>query len=241
MGTKKIIALGISLLALAAAAAAADLSVSLQVNTASKDYANNFLTFQGKAVSVVKDQFAEAPAGGADAVSGASKLESTAMFNVYRWDVFGGKLLPGGLRSFFLYPVADDGTRTGDGLSVTKAADGSITVRFVHRGTANEFKTDAAGKLSLPAAVVKTRKIGHTDNQISTDFSATGKVADVDWKKVWDASIADGKAIGTTASKTGKIADDAANSSVYVWGGNLQLALEGKILKVSGELSARKP
>ena len=28
----------------------------MQVNTAAKDYANNFLTFQGKPVSVVKDQ-----------------------------------------------------------------------------------------------------------------------------------------------------------------------------------------
>jgi hypothetical protein len=186
---------------------------------------------------VDKDQFDQKP----DAASSASKLESTAMFNVYRFDIFGGKLLPGGLRNFFLYPVADNSIRLGDGLNVTKAASGAIVVRFVHRGTAFEFQTDAAGKLALPAAVVKTRKIGHTDNAISTDFSPSGKVADVDWKKVWDASIPDGKAIGSTPSKTGKIIPDAADSHVYVWGGVLQFGFDGKILKVAGDLSARKP
>ena len=36
--------------------------------------------------------------------------------------------------------------------------------------------------------------------------------------------------VGTTAAKTGKILDDAASSTVYVWGGFLQFALDGKIL-----------
>jgi hypothetical protein len=216
---------------------AADLSISYQVNTVAKDYAGNFLTFTGKPVAVDKDQVDEKP----DATSSASKQESTAMFNVYRWDIFGGKLLPGGLRNFFLYPVADNAIRLGDGLSVSKAASGAIIVRFVHRGTAFEFQTDAAGKLALPAAVVMSRKIGHTDNTISTDFSPSGKVADVDWKKVWDKSIPDGKAIGSTASKTGPILPDAADSHVYVWGGILQFGFDGKILKMAGDLSARKP
>ena len=220
----------------AAGAFAADLVIDYQVNTVAKDYANNYFTFTGKPVAVAKDQFQLGP----DGVSGASKGKSTENFNIYRWDIFGGKLLPGGLRSFFLYPVADDGTRTGDGLSVTKLADGSIQVRYVHRGTAYQFATDKDGKLALPA-VVKTRKIGHTDNTISTDFSPTGKVANIDWSKVWDASIAGGKQIGTTSSKTDKIVDDAADSKVYIWGGVLQFAFDGKILKVSANSTPRLP
>jgi hypothetical protein len=216
---------------------AADLTIDYQMNTVAQDYANNYLTFQGKAVSVAKDQFAP----GADAVSGASKLESTAMFNIYRFDIFGGKLLPGGLRSLFLYPVADDGTRTGDGLTAIKNADGSLMIRFIHRGTAYQLTTDKTGKLTLPGAVVKTRRIGHTDNLISTDFSRSGKVADVDWRKVWNSSIADGKSIGGTTSKTGKITDDVATSTVYVWSGDLQLAFDGKILKINGALNAALP
>ncbi len=231
---KRAIILFVAAFALSAIAlSAADLTIAYQVNTTAQDYANNFLTFQGKAVSAVKDQF--------DAATSASKMESTALFNVYRFDIFGGKLLPGGLRGLFLYPVADEGTRTGDGLTVIKNADGSLTIRYVHRGTANQFSTDAGGKFVLPTSVIKTRKIGHTDNKISTDFSRTGKVADVDWKKVWDTSIADGKAIPGTPAKTGKVVDDVATSTVYVWAGALQFAFDGKILKINGALDAKKP
>lgn len=238
MRRKLMTILALALIGSTVAAFAADLSIDYQVNTTAKDYANNYLTFTGAPVKVVKDQFAPGP----DAVSGASKLESTSLFNVYRFDIFGGKLLPGGLRSFFLYPVADDGTRTGDGLTVLKNADGSITVRYIHRGTAYEFSTDAKGQLVLPTAAVKTRLIGTTDNKnISTDFSADGTVAKVDWKKVWDASIADGKQIGSTTAKTGKIGSDVATSNIYIWGGVLQFTFDGKILKVAGELSAKAP
>ena len=162
------------------------------------------------------------------------------MFNVYRWDIFGGKLLPGGLRNFFLYAVADNAIRLGDCLDVTKASDGSIQVRYVHRGTAFEFRTDSSGKLSLPG-MVRSRTVGASDNTISTDFSASGKAADLDWAKVWSAAIADGKPVGTSGARTGKIVDDIADSHVYIWGGFLQFAFDGKILKVSGDLSAKKP
>lgn len=217
---------------------AADLSIDMQVNVTAKDYANNYLTFTGAPVKVAKDQFVPGP----DAVSGASKLESTSLFNIYRFDIFGGKLLPGGLRSFLLYPVADDGTRTGDNLTVSKDASGVITVRFIHRGTAYEFSTDAKGQLALPTTAVKTRVIGTTDNKtISTDFSSDGTVAKVDWKKVWDASIVDGKQVGSSTVKTGKIGSDVATSNVYVWSGILQFTFDGKILKVTGDLSAKAP
>jgi hypothetical protein len=206
------------------ALAAADLTIDFQMNTTGPDYPSNYLTFTGKAASANKDQY--------DVVTSASKLESTAMFNVYRFDVQGGKALPGGLRGLFLYPVADEATRTGDDLTVEKNADGTIVVNFVHRGTANQILTDKAGKLALPASI-KSRKIGHTDNTIGSDFSPTGKAADVDWKKVWDASIVDGKVIGSTTAKTGKITADEATSTWYVW-------VDGKILKIAGDLNAQK-
>jgi hypothetical protein len=233
---KKPLTLALALVLCAAGLYAADLSIDFQVNTSDKDYAGNYLTFKGKPVSIERDQFALAP----DGASGASKLESTAMFNVYRWDIFGGKLLPGGLRNFFLYAVADNAIRLGDCLAVTKVSDGTIQVRYVHRGTAFEFKTDSSGKLSLPG-MVRSRVVGATDNTISTDFSASGKVADLDWAKVWSAAIADGKPVGTAGAKTGKIVDDIADSHVYVWGGVLQFTFDGKILKASGELSAKRP
>jgi hypothetical protein len=225
-------------LALSAGAAfAADLTIESQVNLTAKDYANNFLTFKGGIATVEKDQVVPS----ADAATSASKKDSTELFNAYRFDAKGKKTLPGGIRGLWLYGVADDSTRTGDNLTVIKNANGSLTIRYVHRGTANEITTDANGKIALPAAVVKARVIGTTDNKIiHADFSSTGKVADVNWAKVWDGSIADGKQLGTTNAKTGKIVDDVANSEIYVWSGQVQTSFDGKILKTFSALEVLK-
>jgi hypothetical protein len=218
------------------AVSAADLTIDYQVNVAAKDYANNYLTFKGANNSVEKDQFVAA----ADGTSGASKLLSTELFNSYRFDVRGKKTMPGALRSLLLYPVADDGTRTGDNLQVSKAGDGAITIRYVHRGTAYEIVTDKTGALVLPITTVRMRKIGHTDNVIHADFSSNGKSTGVDWAKVWDASIADGKTVGTTTSKTSKIGPDVAESDFFVLAGTLKVTFAGNILKIAGELNAVK-
>ena len=148
--------------------------------------------------------------------------------------------MPGALRSLLLYAVADDGTRTGDNLQVSKAADGAITIRYVHRGTAYEIVTDKAGQIALPTTTVRQRKIGHSDNQIHADFSSNGKSSGVDWAKVWNASIADGKQVGSTASKTGKIGTDAADSEFFVLAGTLKFTYAGDIFKIAGELNAVK-
>ncbi len=236
---KKII-LALFILACAFATYAADLTIDYQANTVAKD-AGNYLTFKGLINSVEKDQFdaTKKIQEGADVITGASKLMSTEVFNAYRLDAKGKKTLPAGLRGLFLYAVASDETRTGDGLKVTKGADGVILVRTIHRGTAYEFATDNTGKLVLPTTAVKMRVIGTTDNKtIHPDFGT--KVGDVNWAKVWDSSIADGKQVGNSTVKTGKIATDAANSEIYVWSGALQLSFDGKILKIAGGLDAQK-
>ncbi len=217
----------------AVALSAADLTIQMQVNTTAKDYTANYLTFKGAVNSVEKDQYVPV-----DATSGASKLLSTEVFNAYRFDVKGKTTMPGSLRSLLLYAVADDGTRTGDDLTVTKAASGVITIRFVHRGTAYEIVTNSAGKLPLPTTAVKMRKIGDTGNTIHSDFSSNGKPTGVDWKKVWDTSIADGKTIGSTT--TGKVASDVATSDMFVWQGDYQFAFDGKILRLFAALDAVK-
>ena len=229
---KKITIIALALVFCAMAVSAADLAVYVQVNLTQQDDANNYLTFKGANNSVEKDSF--------DAVAGASKGLATELFNSYRRDVKGAPTMPGGLRGLFLYGVAGDATRTGDNLQASQASDGTITIRSVHRGTAYELVTDKTGKLSLPNGNYRMRKIGHTDNQIHPDFSSNGKVANVDWAKVWNSSIADGKTVGTTASKTGKIMSDVATSSYFQFAGALQVKIEGKFLKVYGELDAVK-
>ena len=235
---KKLI-LALSLLALAGVAFAQTvptLSIDYQVNAVAADDANNYLTFKGPVASSNKDQF--------DATSGASKLESTFTFNYYRNDIFGKKILPSGLRGFFLYPIAGDKTRIDDALNVTKNSDGSIRVRFIHRGTAYEFTTDKSGKVTFPGFTVNTRKIGYIAGEgpqvIAPDFSSNGTAAKVDWAKVWDAKIVGGKVIGTTTNKTGDITLDVANSELLGYEGVLQFTFDGKILKVVGDLKILK-
>lgn len=236
---KKIIvlsAMALMVTAFAVAQTTPTLTIDYQVNAVAADDANNYLTFKGPVASSNKDQF--------DAVSGASKLESTFTFNYYRNDIFGKKILPGGLRGLFLYPIAGDKTRLEDALKVTKNADGSILVRFIHRGTAYEVTTGKDGKLAFPGATFKNRKIGYIVGEgpqvISNEFSADGTAAKVDWAKVWDAKIAGGKVIGTTTQKTGDIVADVANSELVGYAGALQFAFDGKILKVTGELAINK-
>lgn len=231
---RKIIAFLAVFALIGATAFAADLTISTQVNLAGHDYANNFFTFKGSVGASEKDQFVL----GADATSGASKLESTVTFNPYRTDVKGKKLLPAGLRGLFLYGIADDATLTNDGLTASKAADGTITIQSVHRGTAYKLVTDTTGKLVFPNPNAMMRVVGTTANVIHPDFSATGKAADANWAKIWDASIADGKVIGTTTTKTGKIGPDAAASELFAWEGALQVLLDGSILRITGELNA---
>lgn len=219
-----------------AQAAVPTLSIDYQVNVVADDYANNYLSFKGPVATANKDQY--------DVTSGASKLESTLVFNYYRNDIFGKKLLPGGLRSLFLYPVADSATRIDDGLAALKNADGSITVRYAHRGTAYEVTTDKAGKLSFPGAAFKNRKIGYIvgagPQVLAAEYSSTGKAKDIDWAKVWDAKDAGGKVIGSSTQKTGPITVDEANSELLGYEGVLQFAFDGKILKIAGDLKILK-
>jgi len=215
---------------------AADLTISTQVNLSSMDYANNFFTFKGAVGASDKDQYQPK----ADATSGASKLGSTVSFNPYRTDVQGKKLLPAGLRGLFLYGIADYGTLTGDNLNVSVAPNGVITIQSCHRGTAYKIVTDAAGKIAFPGNSFTMRVIGMTNNTIHPDFSTTGKTADIDWAKVWDASIPDGKVVGTSTTKTGKILPDDPGSALFAWVGSLQVTFDGTYLKVNGELNAGK-
>ncbi len=235
--TSLVVAMGSKDAAPAAAAAPAapvpTLTLDYQVNAVAADVANNYLTFKGPVASATKDQY--------DATSGASKLESTLVLNYYRNDIFGKKILPGGLRGLFLYPIASHEQMTDDAFGVVKNADGSIRIRYIHRGTANELTTDKTGKLVFPGVTVQARKIGFIAGAgpqvISAEFSADGTAATVDWAKVWDAKIAGGKVIGTSTQKTGDITPDAATSDLIGYEGALQLTFDGIILKMAGVLN----
>jgi len=239
---KKILSLFTASVVFAAGAFAADLSVDAKLDLSGKGTASTYLTFSGKLISIEKAQVDPAKA---DALSAASTLEATEMWNMYRPDVKGSSTMPGGFQHLVKYAVSSSAQHKSDLPTAWKNADGSITIQFLHRGNAFKFTTDATGKLQLPIGDFKTRKIGAPpaegtlDSVISTDFSKDGTVAGIDWKKVWDPAVADGTVIaGQANQKTGKILDDKGASKIYLWTGAIQLTLNGTVVTVKGDLNA---
>ncbi len=239
---KKILSVFVASVVLAAGAFAADLSVDAKIDLSGKDIAGSYLTFTGKLISVEKAQVDPAKV---DALSAASTMEATEMWNMYRPDVKGSTTMPGGFQHFVKYAVSSFAQHKSDLPVAWKNADGSITLQFVHRGSAFKLTTDATGKLQLPVGDFKTRKIGlppaegSLDSPISTDFSKDGTVAGIDWKKVWDPSVPDGTVIaGVANQKTGKVVDDKGSSKIYLWTGALQVTLTGNYVTVKGDLNA---
>lgn len=228
----------LSLLFVAAAitgATAADLTIDAKFDLSGKDLAGSYFSFKSAIVSVEKDQV--------DVVTGASKAEATDKWNYLRPDVKGKNTLPGAFNHLLKWGVSPATQYEADLPFATTNADGSITIQFVHRGTALKLTTDQSGKFTLPVGDYKTRKIGLIDakgvNVIHPDFSSDATVAGVDWAKVWDASIADGQVINNVAAqKTGKIVEDKAASTIYQWTGAVQVTLEGTVVSVKGELNA---
>jgi len=214
-----------------------DLKISFQLNLAEADVQNNYLSFAGniRYMAVEKDQY--------DELTGASTLGSTHLFQSYLYDVEGKTTMPSGLRGLFLFGNNPWSQVVADNLNASKAADGTIMIQYAHRGTAYRITTDKSGNLTFPDGNFEMRTIGYIvgggPQVISSDFSADGTAATVDWTKVWDSSIAGGKPIGDTDRKTGNIGKNlAAADSMYYFDGKLQTGLENEILTISGVLTA---
>ncbi len=214
---KRIITAVVVSLVMATSAFAAELYVEAQFPIDGKAPAKSFLTVKGPGESVTKDAV--------DVATGASKAKGTEVLNTYRVGADKKNTLPAGLQSLLKYGVSPEKYFSGDMLNAVKAKDGVITIQYAHRGTAYIMVSDKKGQFTLPGADCKLRKIANLEadgsQKVSTDFSPTGKVADIVWAKVWDASIADGNLITTvtaadgkvTEVKTGKIVVDVAPSA----------------------------
>jgi len=215
----------------------ADLKVAYQVNLAKAD-AENYFSFTGniRYLAVEKDQ--------ADAVTGASLLGSTHLFQAYLYDVEGKTTLSSGLRGLFLFGTNPFTQIGNDNLNASKAADGTITIQYAHRGTAYRIVTDKTGKLSFPNGSFESRAIGYIAGSapqvLSKDFSTDGTSATIDWAKVWDSNVASGKLVDDKSTKkTGDISRNAADpASMYYFDGTLMVTLENDILGINGTLTA---
>jgi len=217
-----------------------DLKIDYQFNTTANDPAN-YLSFSGP------QRFGTANKDAYDAVSGASKQKSTALFSTaYQTDIAGKAAFPAAARCVLLYPVQYPQGRLEDNLTVTKAGSGVITIQFSHRGTAYRIITDAQGILTFPKANCAMRVIGYIVGEgpqvISKDFSTDGTAAKIDWAKVWNANTPSGNAItgpnAPAGAKTGPFVNDVETSSIFHFAGPLQFTYDGKILKINGTLKA---
>jgi len=236
---RKLLVLAVAIAMVGGLAFAQDLKIESVLELA-QTAKGNYFSFTGpiRYMAADKDHI--------DAATGASVGNSTELFQPYLLDVKGKNVLPNGLRGLFLFSVATPQQRLDDNLTVTKAGNGVITVRYVHRGTAYELVTDASGKFNFPQGSYRRRAIGFIEGAgpqvIGRDFSANGTAAKVDWSKVWNSKIAGGKEVmAGKAAKTGDIVDDsAAPESMFTWQGSLQVTFDGRVLKTAGGLNAVK-
>jgi hypothetical protein len=171
-----------------------------------------------------------------DAATGASKLQTTERFDrLVSYDIpenaakRTGRTIPGGLRSLFLFPVADDSIRVHDTLAVT-ANGKQLTVRYVHRDSAYEISTDANGKLDVENACKIARGVAVTEDQqtfiLKPEFSKSGQasanMSDFDWSK---------------ANLQAEVFDNTAKRH---YTGKLDAAFENNNLTIKGELKEVK-
>lgn len=191
-----------------------DLSIDCRINVAGTDEDNHFHWKGNVRYMAAEDYY--------DAVSGASAEGSTHLFMMYLYDVEAKAAMSSGLRGLFLYGVNGAEAVADDKLEAMENSDGTITIQYVHRGTAYRFITDKKGVLSLPDGTMESRKIGTPDG-IEAEFSSDGTGKGVDYAKVWADDVA---------------ATGADPASMYFWDGDLQVALEGDILTINGILTA---
>jgi hypothetical protein len=157
-----------------------------------------------------------------DAESGASLVGSTHLFMSYLYDVEGKNSMSTGLRGLFLFGVNGTSQVEGDNLNALKNSDGSIVIRYVHRGTAYQFITDSKGILSLPDGKIEKRAIG-TPQELEAEFTSDGTAKGVDFEKVFSSKA---------------VADGASPEAMYFFDGDLKVTLENGLLAIQGVLTA---
>lgn len=245
---------GILFLTMALSAQPAPLAIDFQFNTTGPDAANYFSFSGPHRYGRAGGNRMEATRDTLDTVTGASRYQTTAIFSIaYQNDIAQRAAFPAGVRGLFLYPVSPDNIRREDNPTVTRAANGVITVQYSHRGTAYRITTDTQGRVTFPRGNYQSRQIGYISGEgpqvISRDFSSTGEAAQIDWAKVWDTSVQSGRPIQSLSRAngnvpanvtTGAMVNDWENSTIFHFSGNLQFTWDGRILKIVGSLNPQQ-
>lgn len=209
-------------LSFAAADPATDVKIDYKMDLSVKNHDADYFTWT-VGNETVQDKF--------DATSGASLKGSTKAFNAVRFaepTADRKASMPAGLRSVFLFALADPSFVKSHALQVTKDASG-ITVRFVRKTNAFELKTDKNGNFNLLSGSKIAKNV--TDKKgdgfvIKPEYLKEGgdasNMADIDWNKIPLESDA--------------FSPDAA----YHYDGNVKFTFKKNILCITGTLSRTK-
>jgi hypothetical protein len=196
---------------------------------------DNYFSWTTPKATVPKDTF--------DAATSASKFKSTTRFDLLvTFDTpqnapkYTGYALPASLRGLLLFPVAPDSVRAADNLTVT-ANGKALVIRYVHRDTAYEIKTDAEGNIDPLTSCFAVRGIAKpnaddpeaaTAFAIQPEWTTSGQVsengADFDWAK------------GEPALKPDKYSDNATRH----YEGKLAATFTNNVLAIKGTLNEVK-
>ncbi|MDR9860093.1 hypothetical protein [Treponema socranskii] len=209
-------------LSFAAADPATDVKIDYKMDISAKNHDTDYFTWT-VGNETVQDKF--------DAASGASLKGSTRAFNAVRFaepTADRKASMPAGLRSVFLFALADPSFVKSHALQVTNDA-GVITVRFVRKTNAFELKTDKKGNFNLLTGSKIAKNV--TDKKgdgfvIKPEYLKQGgdvsNMADLDWSKI-------------------PLADDAFSSdAAYHYDGNVKFTFKDNVLRITGTLSRTK-
>lgn len=196
-------------------AKANNVTIDMKFNVLGQDKNNSFnWILDGK---VVKD--------GYDATTGASKSNTTYLFDSVRYESKTSKktTIPTGLRCLVLFPLSDYETAEMDAFTVFQI-NKEIIIRFVHRGVAYEIKTDKNGKIRLDNSFYYAPKVAENIGGIfliKEEYLIPGgnpaNMADLDWEKI-------------------TLINDVPSATKF-YSGTLTASLKKGILSVKGRIS----
>lgn len=209
-------------LSFAAADPATDVKIDYKMDLSLKNHDTDYFTWT-VGNQTVQDKF--------DAASGASLNGSTRAFNAVRFaepTKDRKASMPAGLRSVFLFAIANPSFVKSHGLQVTNNA-GTITVRFVRKTNAFELKTDKKGNFNLLTGSKIAKNV--TDKKddgfvVKPEYLKQGgdasNIADIDWSKI-------------------PLEKDAFSPDApYHYEGNIKFTLKNNVLRIAGTLTRVK-
>ncbi len=217
MNRRKAVSAVFVLLICAVSVFAQNVTIDVRMNIRAPDPAGNHLLWSFGNLNI-SDTF--------DAATGASKFKSTSQFDAVRYDSASARqpAIPGGLRSLFLFPLAAWDTAVNDALQV--GVNGRmVIIRYVHRGSAYEFRTDANGRLNILTGC-KTAAGITENNLIKPEYLKAGQnpanMSSLDWTKI------------------SLINDTYSPSASRYYEGMLNVAYSGGILTIQGTMAEKR-